>query len=225
MIWPRPQSICLTVAGLWAFKILNASGAQFLPEESELLTPRLHGQAIEASLVSSDQLPSDSPFTGSVWGLNRNTRLADAPFFLSETSDSPTRVDLNRGQTVSLTGGPGETVTVNLRSFVLAGHSEVSLEGTATTKFIINVRKQFSLTQASQVVLSGGLEWDDVIFQINGKGSTVRLSKRAVLDGILVADHRTVRLSGHSIVYGQVMAKRIKIRDAAKIIEPPIVSP
>src|SRR4029077_2299986 len=40
-------------------------------------------------------------------------------------------------QNVSIPGAPGQTVTLNLRNFVLADQSTFTLQGTATTSFII----------------------------------------------------------------------------------------
>ena len=143
----------------------------------------------------------------------------------AESANSFTRIDLTRHQSVSVSGSPGETVRLNLRDFVLARSSTLTLEGTATTTFIINVRNQFALSGRSRVVLAGDVQCDTVVFNILGKGDVVRLTRRASLTGVLVANRRTVRLGGHSIINGQVFAKRVSLRGASQIIPPPIVSP
>lgn len=143
----------------------------------------------------------------------------------AESANSFTRIDLTRHQSVTVSGSPGETVRLNLRDFVLGRSSTFTLEGTATTTFIINVRNQFALSGSSRVVLGGDVQCDNVVFNILGKGDVVRLTRRASLAGMVVANSRTVRLSGHSILTGQVFAKRVRLRDASQIIPPPIVSP
>lgn len=119
---------------------------------------------------------------------------------------------------------PGSTVTLNLQNFVLSGHSTLSLVGDATSTFIINVTNQFSLSQRSKIVLSGGLQWNHVFFNILGTGSTVSLRGRSGLFGILTASQRTVRMTGHALVFGGVFASRVVLRQAAQIIAPPTVS-
>ena len=134
-------------------------------------------------------------------------------------------ISLRGNQSSSIVGAPGETVTLDIRNFVLTGHSTLTLQGTATTSFIINVTKQFSLSGHSRIILSGGLRWDHVFFNVLGRGSLISLSGKAQLYGTLTAVQRTVKMGGHSVVYGAVTAKRILLTDAARIIPPPIVSP
>jgi len=138
---------------------------------------------------------------------------------------SPTSINLGGSQSVSIPGAPGQTVTLNLRNFVLTAQSSFTLQGTATTSFIINVTKQFSLSGGSRIILSGGVRWDHVFFNVLGRGSAVSLDDRAQLYGTLTARRRTVKLDEHSIVYGAVTAKKIRLTDAARIIPPSIVSP
>jgi hypothetical protein len=132
---------------------------------------------------------------------------------------------LGGDENTSILGAPGETVTLNIRNFVLTGHSTLTLQGTATTSFIINVTKQFSLSGHSRIILSGGLRWDHVFFNVLGRGRAVSLRGRAQLYGTLTALQRTVKMDDHSVVYGAVIARRILLTDAARIIRPPIASP
>jgi hypothetical protein len=131
---------------------------------------------------------------------------------------------LGGSQNVSILGAPGQTVTLNLQNFVMAGQSTFTLQGTATTSFIINVRKQFSLSGSSRIILSG-VPWDHVFFNVLGRGSVVSIRNRAQLYGTLTARRRTVRLDDYSIVYGAVTARKILVTDSSRIIPPSIVSP
>jgi hypothetical protein len=144
---------------------------------------------------------------------------------LSGLGSSSGSISLRGNQSSSIVGAPGETVTLNIRNFVLTAHSTLTLQGTATTSFIINVAKQFSLSGRSRIILSGGLEWDHVFFNVLRRGSVVSLSGNAQLYGTLTATLRTVKMGGHSVVYGAVTAKRILLTGAARIILPPIASP
>ena len=137
---------------------------------------------------------------------------------------SPTDIRLSGYQTQVVPSAPGSTVTLNLQNFVLSGHSTLTLLGDATATFIINVTKQFSLAQSAKIVLSGGIQWNHVLFNVLGTGSVVSLSGKSSLFGALTASQRTVRLNGHAIVYGAVLARQLVIRQAAQVIPLPIVS-
>jgi hypothetical protein len=134
-------------------------------------------------------------------------------------------IRLDDNQAVTISGAPGETVTLNLRSFALYDNATLTLQGTATTTFIINVRHRFSLSGNAKITLVGGLQWDDVFFNVSGSGSVVSLSGNASLEGILTANNRKVRLRGNVDVFGQVFAKKLRLAGNAEIIQPPVVSP
>src|SRR6185295_15549545 len=102
---------------------------------------------------------------------------------------SYSNINLRGWHSTTVTGAPGETVVLSLRDFQLAGHSTFTLQGTATTTFIINVSGQFSLLKNARIVLSGGVQWNDVLFNVRGSG-TVSISGDASLQGILMANGR-----------------------------------
>jgi len=171
--------------------------------------------------TKSINLTGDAAFTRSTADLV----LAIHASALSGGLGSSGSIILGGNQSSSIVGAPGETVTLDIRNFVLTRHSTLTLQGTATTSFIINVTKQFSLSGRSRIILSGGLRWDHVFFNVLGRGSVVSLSGHAQLYGTLTALQRTVKMNDHSVVYGAVTAKRILVTDAARITPPPIASP
>ena len=188
-----------------------------------------------ASVVSANSLDKfveagDREDSGTVPWLKE----ADTPFFstgfaeiLSSSgfSASPLSIKLSGHQNLTKTGAPGETVTLDLTSFVLRGHSTFTLEGTATTTFIINISKQFLLSGSAAIILSGGLMWQNVVFNVLGPGPEVILRGHSRLYGRLLALGRRVALRGHATVFGDVRADDVRIRGAARIISPPIASP
>ena len=135
------------------------------------------------------------------------------------------RLTLAHRQSITLSGSPGETVTLSLRHLVLQDNSTLNLQGTATTTFVIRVRNDFCLYKNSQILLSGGLLPTNVVFHVRGKGNKVILNKQTTIEGILIAHHRKVRLSGHATMIGQVSARKLRLRDHSQIIPPPLVSP
>lgn len=157
-------------------------------------------------------------------GLNEATSASDHAFALASTR-SYTNVSLVRNQSITVQGAPGETVVLSLKNFMMQGSATFTLQGTATTNFIINVTRQFSLSGYAKIVLSGSVQWDNVLFNVRGQGTDVLLSSNARLEGILMANMHTVRLSGQSRVIGEVIAKRIVMSNGSRITHPPVVSP
>jgi hypothetical protein len=121
--------------------------------------------------------------------------------------------------------GPGNSTVLNLNSIVLGNSATLTLVGTAVDNFILNVSNQFSLTAQSKIVLSGGLTWDDVLFNIKGTGTDVVLDGQSTLNGILMANKRTVSLSGGSNLYGEGIANKIKLSGSSRIINLSVASP
>jgi hypothetical protein len=178
-----------------------------------------------AALLNSNETVStgysDAAYDESVSSALNSSNTAFAPMLAS----SYTNIRLQDHQNVTLSGAPGETVTLNLRNFALHNHATLTLEGTATTSFVINVTKQFSLSGMSKIILSGGIQWNNVFFNVLGTGSTVSLSGKASLTGTLTAAQRVVRLRGQTAVYGKVIARKVLLSNAAQIVLPPVTSP
>ena len=148
----------------------------------------------------------------------------------------PARIDTNaitlEGQGFNETsndilyaGGPGETVTLHLTSLILNGSDTMTLEGTATTKFVIEIQNRFSLAGYARIVLSNGLLWNNVTFDLVGRDARFRMKGHSELSGIVDGPQRTATLTNHSIVYGEVFARRLRLRRFARIITPPVISP
>lgn len=135
-----------------------------------------------------------------------------------------TNINLGQNQSALVSGAPGQTVFLSLKNFLMSGNSTFTLQGTATTNFIITVKKKFSLSGTARVLLTGGLQWNNVVFLVLGKGK-VTLSGHSSLEGIIVAVQRTVIMSDYSIVRGNVIAYKVLLRDSAQIIHPPVMSP
>jgi choice-of-anchor A domain-containing protein len=143
---------------------------------------------------------------------------------------APTSLELSRKQDFTVTGAPGQAVVLKLSSFVLTGNSTFTLQGTTTTTFIINVSKQFMLSDAAKVVLSGGVQWSNVLFNITGKGSAVSLSGNSSFAGILMANRRAIQVRDQASVDGELIANRVMLmktgfRGAASVGHPPLTSP
>jgi hypothetical protein len=148
---------------------------------------------------------------------------SDAAFAL-QPNRSNTTISLKKSGSLSISGAPGETVVLNLKNFQLKGNATLTLQGTATTNFIINVKNQFALSSNAMILLSGGAQWNNVLYNVHGPGADVTLAGGSSLQGILMATQRTVRLTGSSLVTGEVIGNRNVISDGSQVIHPPIVS-
>lgn len=159
-----------------------------------------------------------------------NSTSSDAATFRSSAQYANTKnINLSGGSSLTLFayGSPqrGDPTVLNLQNFSLSGNSVLTLQGTAKDLFILNVSSQFSLSGNSRIQLSGGLHWDDVLFNITGTGSNVAISGNARMTGMLMANKRTISLSGNSEVDGEVIANRIAFSGGATVKHLPQTSP
>ena len=122
---------------------------------------------------------------------------------------------VNTGQSITIVGPASGKVVLNLQDFVMTSGT-FTLQGTAMTTFIINVKNNFSLNNSS-VVLNGGLLASHVLFNIKGTGNQVSLNQGTSLQGVLLAYNRKVDLSGGK-VYGRVIANQIVITSGGQIV-------
>lgn len=165
--------------------------------------------------------------TGSVVNTGRNTDLENgandainASNFavgLSASVGYPTTI--NQNTSLSLSGGANQTVVLQLTDFVLSGTAALTLQGTATTTYIVNVTNKFSLSGSSIVQLSGGLTADNVLFNVRNSGDAT-MSSSSVLNGIVLATGRTMKMSGSATVYGQVIANKVAMSGVSTVRRP-----
>ena len=153
-----------------------------------------------------------------------NDALAASDYAFSLTPNrSNASVKLRGHHNITITGAPGETVVLSLKNFILKGNSSFTLQGTATTTFIINVRKHFSLRGNSHIDLAG-LQWNQVLFNVVGAGSKVSLRGNSIFDGILMANNRTIEVKGDATVSGEIIGNRLKLRGSSRVLHPSVVS-
>lgn len=135
-----------------------------------------------------------------------------------------TNIQLSGNQNFTISGAPFETVVLKLQNLTITSGT-LTLAGSITTNFVINVTNQFSLTNHAQIILSGGVTWDNVLFNVRGTGTPVTLDGQSILRGVLMANNRTVSNAGGSLVYGEVVANKITLSGSAVIQHPAITSP
>ena len=145
---------------------------------------------------------------------------SEAAFQLTKTQGFPTTIDTN--QSLTLTGSG--VVVLKLSDFRLRGNAALTLEGDSNTTFVIDVKNEFGMGGNSRVTLSGGLTWNNVLFNLGGEGDAF-LAKNAQLDGIILARKRTVEVKGSAQVRGEIVAGRVVLSGASVVGRIPVVSP
>ena len=124
----------------------------------------------------------------------------------------------------------GNTYVLNLTDLILQGANAVlTLNGTATTNYVINVNRYMSLAGGAKINLAGGITPQNVLYNvnqntINGVQYDVTLSGGSEARGIILATTRAVKLTGDSKVFGEVIAKSVSLSGSSNVINP-LVSP
>jgi hypothetical protein len=139
---------------------------------------------------------------------------ADAAAF-SMASTYPSITNIQTGSNYTLTANNDCTV-LKLTNFKLSGGT-FTLVGTATQHFIINVTNTFSLSGGTKIVLSGGLTFDNVLWNIHGTGTDVSISGSSSITGIVMATQRKVNLSGSTIDKGEIIANQLVMSGSSQI--------
>jgi|GEM_PF-1559123 len=124
----------------------------------------------------------------------------------------------------------GNTYVLNLTDLILQGASAIlTLHGTATTNYVINIDRYMSLAGGAKINLDGGLTAQNVLYNvnqnsINGVQYDVTLSGGSEARGIILATTRAVKETGDSKIYGEVIAKSVSLSGSSNVINP-LVSP
>ena len=130
---------------------------------------------VTGTVYNNDDSDLDNGVTAAINASNDAFALTPNRFFES--------IRLTSSQSITVTGAPGETVVLRLRDFRLSGNATFTLQGTATTVFIINVTRQFSLSGNARIVLLGGVQWNGVLFNVRGGRGAVSVKGNASLQG------------------------------------------
>jgi hypothetical protein len=145
----------------------------------------------------------------------------------------PSNINItNASQSMSITGGPNQAVVLSLQNFVMSSGT-FTLQGTATTTFIINIKNQFSLNNAKILLanMTGtqiynganpdpgytGVTPSNVLFNIRSKGIQISLNQGTQMSGILLALGDKISLSGGK-VYGKAIGGQVNITSGGQVI-------
>lgn len=136
----------------------------------------------------------------------------------------------NMALNLSIAAVANTTYILNLKDLILSGVSSVlTLSGNnqANVNYIVNVERFMSLSAGAKVVLTNGLNAQNVLFNVEQNPAStftydVTLGGGSKLDGIILAPNRTVKLTGASIVKGEVIGKAVSLSGYSRVYNPEV---
>jgi Ice-binding-like len=117
---------------------------------------------------------------------------------------------------LSITATDNNPVVLKLTDFELS-NARLTLIGSATSKFIIDVADDFSMSNGSLLTFDGQLDPENVIFRI---GDSTTINGASEFNGILLAANSTASMSGGSAIYGELIGKSITMSGGSKVKKP-----
>jgi choice-of-anchor A domain-containing protein len=112
---------------------------------------------------------------------------------------------------------------IDVTTIDLGNIERLTLHGSSTDFFIINVSGLFDLTASSQVVTSGGLLPGHVLFNFPTAGDDIHMSASALAEGTFLAPHRDAVWDGY-LVNGAVIANDVRLGSSANLVYVPFGS-
>ena len=137
---------------------------------------------------------------------------------LNASNGYPTTINSNSSLSLTSTG----LAVLKLTDFKLSNNATLTLNGSSSSYFLINVKKDFSLSNAN-VKLAGGITWDHVLVNIRGSGVT-SMTGTSEFNGILLAPGRNLTMADNSKLLGAAIVNTVNM-SGNSIIRCPNVSP
>ena len=144
---------------------------------------------------------------------------------LTRTTGTPTSI--TSSTTLNDTGSNHINI-LQLSNFQLSSGMTLTLNGTSSTRYIINVTNNFSMNNAKVVEVGTGFTAANVIFNYVNQNGNLTMDNGSVLNSILVAGSKTFTMDHASTINGELLAAAnctVNLKNGSKVIHPPIVSP
>lgn len=122
--------------------------------------------------------------------------------------------------TKTLFGGPGRNV-IEANKIQLDDGETLTLAGDPSSTFVINVATKLKLKGGSSIVLQGGVDADDVLFNITGDDDA-SVEGGSLAFGTILASHAKVKVKGEgSLLIGAVISgEEIALEDHGRVRHP-----
>jgi len=181
--------------------------------------------------VNQNSIPTDGILSGAA---------ADAATASAQASALPTFYNGSPLTTIAQTtpialaaaAAANTTYVLHLTDLILSGtNAMLTLNGNglANVNYVINVNRYLSLANGAQIKLTGGLQVQNVLINVqSGIYSTytydATLSGGSTVNGIILAPNRTVKLTGASTDVGEVIGKAVSLSGNSRVYNP-VASP
>jgi len=133
----------------------------------------------------------------------------------------PALGDLTATQTVT---GNGDVNVLSVSKIDLSGSKILTLSGSPTEFFILNISGDFDLSGSSAIAYTGGLVPSHVLFNFPTTGTDIGFSASSTAKGTLLAPFRDFTLHGANLE-GEVIANDIRITSGGQVKQNPFESP
>jgi hypothetical protein len=160
-------------------------------------------------------------------GVTSLINVSNSAFGLAKTLGSPANISLSGGSMTFDNNPFGGKYVMKLTNFVLKNNATLTLNGAAGSAFVINVSNNFSLTNASRILLTGGLTPSDVLFNVRGGSGTLQIVSGSLFQGTLLAynssssTQRALTVGGDDTeTNGQLIANKIIVKNGAHVKKP-----
>jgi hypothetical protein len=149
--------------------------------------------------------PSGTATNGGVVHASLSTQIADALTAAANAAAQPctfTFPTINATKTITSTG-PTNVVCIN--NLALGGGAVLTLSGSASDIFILNITGNLSMGGASVIKVAGGLVPNNVLINVIGTGPGINVGGGSTINGALLAVSRDLVLSA-GVVNGVVIS-------------------
>ena len=191
--------------------VYNISGGPVLSGTTSISNSGTAGPTVDATYLNN---AASSALTASV---NAAAMVSTIP--------ATTTIAFNDGVN-HIINATGAITVLNLQDLILSGlNTALTLNGTASQNFVVNVSRYMTLSSNAKIQLTGGLGVNNVLYNVtNANTYDVTLSGASLVNGIILAPSRNVKLTGGSVVNGEVIGKGVSLSGRSKVINP-FVSP
>ena len=126
------------------------------------------------------------------------------------TRRAPTRSLQAVNSSLTFTGAGGVNV-IDVKS-VNMNRKTLTFNGGTADVFVVNVARDFTFAH-SQIVLTGGVTANHVLFNFVHAGSVVNISNGSGVRGTFLAPHGTINVTGVAALHGELVGKNVTVHN------------
>lgn len=130
---------------------------------------------------------------------------------------------VSRNAPVTLDLGPGATVLSYGRVRMAVG-SVLTINGPPRSSVIIRINRRLTVLSRARVELTGGINPENVLWMVIGKGGGVLIDHNSLFQGFVWAPTRGVAIKSRSELRGTAIAKQVRMARNARIEHRPYLS-